>query len=110
MEVGINFGGTLVQLNNALSILVDTHNAYVSIKWWRSLPIPFLFKPLDFDAGQQALNVSLQQIAGAKQAFAGKSQDEKLIAEYADALEGAVKSLQKVFGGLAASASARPYN
>ena len=105
----MSLGSALVRLNSALTILVDAHDGLQKMKWWRSLPIPFLFTKFDPSAGRQALSVAHRLISDANKMVNVSGDDDRLVAEYALALDAAVASLSKIFDELSRKAQGHAY-
>jgi len=90
-----------VAVSDTLKMYVDVHNAILDHPWWRSLPIPGLFKPIDFDCNSSKIACIEEMLSGLlKQANSIHSKtvynDNKYLAElllYVEALIESVSAL-----------------
>jgi len=105
-------------VNDALTLYLEVHNGIFASRWWRSLPIPGLFKSIPFDRYEiqiSKVEQILREIEGHARALHNEATpDEKVflatLHRYTVALLKAVVALTRVVVGLKRKTSGERYN
>ena len=105
-------------VNNMLTLYLEVHNGIFAQSWWRSLPIPGLFKPIPFERYEiQVAKVEsiLREIEGHIRALYGQAatNEKALLAalhQYTVALLKTVIALYPIVVGLKGKTDRKPYD
>jgi len=104
-------------VNNMLTLYLDVHNGMFTHPWWRSIPIPGLFKAIPYDqyeiqisSVEEMLSEVEQQVRSLRKS-AQPFENEYLVTlhQYIDALLQTAAALNPIVSGLKAKADGRQY-
>ncbi len=105
-------------VNNMLTLYLEVHDGMFAHPWWRSLPIPGLFKSIPYDRYEiqiSKVDQILSEIEGHvrslyKDASAAEKTYLTVLHQYTIALSKAVTALIPVVVGLKGKIDGKPYN
>jgi hypothetical protein len=87
---------------------ISIHNEVFNMRWWRNIPIPGIFKPLEFPRLRDELGLIVTQLA----CVLVSPVDERMpsvFGDYVDALLRTVDALQDICSRLAVKMDGVPY-
>jgi hypothetical protein len=105
-------------VNNVLTLYLEVHDGIFAQSWWRSIPIPGLFKRIPFDQYETQISKIeriLREIESCVRAFYQEARSNEktyltVLHQYTDALLKAVIALNPIVAGLRGEKDGIPYD